>query len=47
MDNCQHQGCTCQVSGGEQFCSDHCREHAEHGDTDHSCECGHPGCGAA
>lgn len=44
--NCGHQGCTCQVEQGQEFCGDYCREHAGHQDHDtHACECGHPGCG--
>jgi hypothetical protein len=43
--NCQHAGCRCQVEQGQEFCSDHCREHAgmaDHGE--HACECGHAAC---
>jgi hypothetical protein len=42
---CAHQGCLCLVDGGERFCSDHCREHADDGGhAEHRCECGHPAC---
>jgi hypothetical protein len=47
--NCGHQGCHCEVEQGQEFCSDHCREHAgdaAHGG-EHACECGHAGCMAA
>ena len=43
--NCQHEGCTCQVEAGQEFCSDYCRDHAsETGHGAHACGCGHPGC---
>jgi len=42
---CRHDGCTCQVGQGEEFCSDYCRQHAgDMAHTGHGCECGHPGC---
>jgi hypothetical protein len=44
MDNCGHEGCKCQVSGGEQYCSDHCREHGPGPGTGQPCGCGHPLC---
>ncbi|HET9723674.1 MAG TPA: hypothetical protein VFR44_07510 [Actinomycetota bacterium] len=43
--SCGHTGCTCQAAEGQEFCSDHCREHAamsEH--PDHACGCGHAAC---
>jgi hypothetical protein len=43
--DCQHEGCLCQVEGGQQFCSDYCRAHAEGTQhAEHVCECGHPAC---
>jgi hypothetical protein len=48
MQKCQHDGCTCDVPAGVQYCSDHCRDHAEHtGGESHSCQCGHPECQGA
>ena len=45
VETCHHATCTCEVSAADPFCSDHCREHAGHGEADsHRCECGHPGC---
>jgi hypothetical protein len=44
---CAHTGCTCVVGEGEDFCGEYCRDHsAGAGHEQHSCECGHPGCGA-
>lgn len=45
---CAHASCTCGVAEDVPFCSDFCRSHG--GDAqghEHSCECGHPGCGGA
>jgi hypothetical protein len=43
---CRHEGCTCLVEAGQEFCSDYCRDHAaETGHGTHACGCGHPGCG--
>jgi hypothetical protein len=41
---CQHEGCTCQVGEGEEFCSDVCREHGAGAHGDHACDCGHQDC---
>ena len=41
--DCGHEGCRCRVAEGEEYCSEHCREHA--GTGDHArCACGHPVC---
>lgn len=43
--NCGHTGCTCQAAEGQEFCSDHCRDHAAMTDhLDHTCGCGHAAC---
>jgi hypothetical protein len=42
--DCQHEGCLCTVEDGQEFCSDHCRQHAEGTHEEHVCECGHPAC---
>ena len=45
---CQHEGCTCDVTAGESWCSDACRD-AEQGHdkaSATSCACGHSGCEA-
>lgn len=39
---CRHEACVCTVSGGDEFCSDHCRNHSGHGGD--TCECGHRDC---
>jgi hypothetical protein len=40
-----HAACTCQVMGGEEYCSEHCREHGQMpGGIGARCECGHPEC---
>jgi len=45
---CGHEGCTCQVEQSGDFCSEHCREHADDaGHAAHACECGHPQCQAS
>lgn len=41
---CGHEGCTCLVGEGDEFCSDHCREHVASGPTGEPCGCGHPEC---
>jgi hypothetical protein len=42
---CGHEGCQCTVSGGEQYCSEYCREATatERAETPF-CECGHAAC---
>jgi hypothetical protein len=46
--NCEHMGCMCLVEPGEDFCSDHCRQHAsDPTHEEHRCECGHPACSMA
>ncbi|MGH7357353.1 MAG: hypothetical protein ACREJR_00905 [Candidatus Rokuibacteriota bacterium] len=42
--NCQHEGCRGQADAGQEFCSDHCRQHAGEAHAEHACECGHPAC---
>jgi hypothetical protein len=42
---CGHDTCRCEVEAGQEFCSDHCREHAGMSDhAEHVCECGHAAC---
>ncbi|HEX2425322.1 MAG TPA: hypothetical protein VHM47_05505 [Actinomycetota bacterium] len=46
--NCEHMGCMCLVEPGQDFCSDHCRQHAsDPTHEEHRCECGHPACSMA
>lgn len=46
--NCEHMGCMCLAEPGEDFCSDHCRQHAsDPTHEEHRCECGHPACSMA
>ena len=40
---CAHEGCTCQVGGSGDYCSDHCRQHEDH-IAAMACQCGHPEC---
>lgn len=41
--DCAHDGCTCLVADGDDFCSDFCRGHrSDHDPMD--CECGHADC---
>lgn len=40
---CGHEGCTCQVAGSEEYCSDDCRQHGAHAE-EMGCQCGHPEC---
>lgn len=37
---CRHEVCVCEVSGGDEYCSDHCRNS---GSAD-ACDCGHADC---
>jgi hypothetical protein len=41
--NCAHPGCICEARGADSYCSDYCK--TAMGDDEHSCACGHPGCG--
>lgn len=42
---CGHEGCTCVVAEGEEFCSEYCQRHGTHeGHKAHACGCGHDGC---
>lgn len=40
---CAHPPCTCEVSKGESYCSDHCREQGGTAPSS-SCDCGHAAC---
>jgi hypothetical protein len=47
LEKCAHDGCTCTVESGEQFCSDYCAAQtgAEASLRDEGgCHCGHPEC---
>ena len=46
LAKCAHDGCTCTVETGAQYCSDYCLEQAstEHASADHECQCGHAEC---
>ena len=46
---CAHDGCTCTVASGEQFCSDYCASQAgaDEASGDGDCHCGHAECIAA
>lgn len=41
---CKHEGCTCQVPGDQDYCSDQCQRAQEQG-TGETCGCGHSHCG--
>lgn len=45
---CAHPACSCAVSGGEAYCSEHCRKRVESpiSSEPEGCRCGHPECGA-
>jgi len=48
LAKCAHESCTCTVSSGEQFCSDHCASMAgEDQSGGDGCGCGHPECTGA
>ena len=38
---CAHETCRCQVTGTNEYCSDHCRQAAA---DEKPCTCGHQGC---
>ncbi|HQZ97083.1 MAG TPA: hypothetical protein PLP21_12250 [Pyrinomonadaceae bacterium] len=42
---CNHDICTCIVSGGNEYCSDHCREAVTQDITEIKCDCGCLNCG--
>ena len=47
LDKCAHDGCTCTVESGEQFCSDYCAAQTGTEESlmdDGGCNCGHPEC---
>lgn len=45
---CKHDGCTCAVPSGKEFCSEHCRTAAAGDPTREedrgACACGHGDC---
>ena len=58
LAKCAHEGCSCTVSSGEEFCSDYCAAQAGSNESDHEadalrvagsggCGCGHPECAPA
>jgi hypothetical protein len=42
---CAHPACQCTVSGGDDYCSQYCKD--AKGTLELSCNCGHPGCSIA
>jgi hypothetical protein len=46
---CAHPACYCTVSGGEAYCSEHCRKRVESPTSSEpeGCRCGHPECEGA
>jgi len=46
LPKCAHTACSCTVTAGERFCSDHCL--ADSGEdavtVSEGCQCGHPEC---
>lgn len=46
---CAHPACTCTVSSGEAYCSEHCRKRVESPVSDQveGCQCGHAECASA
>lgn len=45
MTECEHGPCTCQVTGGDRFCSRGCETAAGDSLPAPSCECPHDDCG--
>lgn len=43
---CNHPACTCAVSEGDAYCSEHCRKRVESPTSSEpeGCRCGHPDC---
>lgn len=41
---CNHPGCSCPVTGNEDFCCDGCREAAADVARANTCDCEHPHC---
>ncbi len=44
VHTCKHPACSCQVTGGSPFCSQHCREASKDVATHNTCDCKHPQC---
>ncbi len=44
VHTCKHPACSCQVTGGNPFCSQHCREASKDVATHNTCDCKHPQC---
>ncbi|MGH8147791.1 MAG: hypothetical protein ACREPY_15855 [Rhodanobacteraceae bacterium] len=47
---CQHEGCGCEVEAGHPYCSEYCRDASEYSDNADEaphggCGCGHSECG--
>ncbi len=47
LAKCAHEGCSCTVASGEEFCSDYCAAQVngeEAAAASDKCMCGHPEC---
>ena len=45
VQTCKHPACSCQVTGGKEFCGDVCREASKDVATHPTCDCEHAQCG--
>jgi len=44
-ETCGHEGCKCEASRDDGYCSDYCAKHAaKPGHVAHDCGCGHACC---
>jgi len=44
VQTCNHPACSCQLTGGKEFCSDNCRDASKDVATNNTCHCNHPQC---
>ena len=43
-DTCAHGPCSCEATGGKDYCSTFCENAASVAGTEIRCSCGHPDC---
>jgi len=44
VQTCNHPACSCQLTGGKEFCCDNCRDASKDVATHNTCHCKHAQC---
>jgi hypothetical protein len=44
VETCNHPACSCQITGGKEYCGDNCRESAKDVAKNNTCHCAHAQC---